>query len=67
MADNLLIKKHMEFYANLGVKFITTSVEHPKKWASKVHQQNHSQPVEKKTWKCKGTMGREATSDTMGI
>ena len=29
MADDLLIKKLMEFYADLGVKSITTSVEHP--------------------------------------
>ena len=29
MVDSLLIKKFMEFYADLGVKSVTTSVEHP--------------------------------------
>jgi len=31
MIDNLLIKKHMEFYADLEVKSITNSIEYPQK------------------------------------
>ena len=60
-------KKLMEFYADLGIKSTSTSVEHPQTNGQAEAANSYFGTIEEEVRKCQRFVGREVTRDLMGI